>query len=268
MRHGGEEPSDAAYYEQDAIWQPRQMSPEDFARIETVRAAIPSGVRSILDAGCGNGIFCNAVAGESMVVGMDRSAAALRSVRTVAVRGDAAALPFADRSFDAVVCLEMLEHVPSPAYAATLAELARVADRRIIVTVPYREAVKLVRCPMCAHSFNPRYHQRTYDARDLRSLFHRDPDRFRCAEVTPIGVLTHFVGVTLLLPLVPYVFGRRYPETLVCPRCGAQPGRHPRTANTLPWWKGRLAGVKEIVKRFWPKTARTRWYLASYEREA
>jgi SAM-dependent methyltransferase len=265
--HGGRDLHDEAYYEQDAIWQSSQTSPEDLARIEAVRAAIPSGVGSILDVGCGNGIFANAVAGDAVVVGMDRSASALRHVRTAAVRGDGAALPFADHAFDTVVCLEMLEHVPSLSYAATLAEIARVADRRIVVTVPYRQVLKLLPCPVCGHAFNPTYHQRRYDEGDLRDLFRRGPDRFGCTTVTAIGRLDHLIGVALFLPLVPYVFGRRYPETMVCPRCAARPGRPQGTVGVSPPDEGRLAGVKRAAKRLWPKTTRARWYLASYERE-
>jgi ubiquinone/menaquinone biosynthesis C-methylase UbiE len=45
------------------------------------------------------------------------------------------ALPFPDRAFDLVVCCEVLEHLERPAQA--LAELCRVADRHILLSVPW-----------------------------------------------------------------------------------------------------------------------------------
>lgn len=47
---------------------------------------------------------------------------------------DIAQLPFADGSFDLVLAIEVLEHVPDP--LAALAEIARVARRHVIVSVP------------------------------------------------------------------------------------------------------------------------------------
>lgn len=47
---------------------------------------------------------------------------------------DIARLPFPDRSFDLVLAIEVLEHVPDP--PAALAEIARVARGDIIVSVP------------------------------------------------------------------------------------------------------------------------------------
>jgi SAM-dependent methyltransferase len=55
---------------------------------------------------------------------------------TGVVRGDATRLPFADGAFDAVVCSEVLEHVPDD--VGTLAELVRVLrpGGALAVTVP------------------------------------------------------------------------------------------------------------------------------------
>jgi SAM-dependent methyltransferase len=54
------------------------------------------------------------------------------------VAGSAEALPFPDRSFDAVLCVEMLEHVPSEARERVLGELFRVVapGGRLILTFP------------------------------------------------------------------------------------------------------------------------------------
>jgi ubiquinone/menaquinone biosynthesis C-methylase UbiE len=45
------------------------------------------------------------------------------------------ALPFADRSFDAVLCMEVLEHLQHPADAVR--ELARVARDVVVLSVPF-----------------------------------------------------------------------------------------------------------------------------------
>lgn len=47
---------------------------------------------------------------------------------------DGRTLPFANDSFDAALCLEVLEHIEEP--RAFLAEVARVAPHRLIVSVP------------------------------------------------------------------------------------------------------------------------------------
>jgi len=56
----------------------------------------------------------------------------------VAVQGDALALPFADETFDRVICSEVLEHIPDDVSA--MAELARVLKRggTMAITVPRR----------------------------------------------------------------------------------------------------------------------------------
>ena len=53
----------------------------------------------------------------------------------VGVFGDAAALPFKDKSADLVLAIEVLEHLPDP--EAALREIARVARLRVILSVPW-----------------------------------------------------------------------------------------------------------------------------------
>jgi SAM-dependent methyltransferase len=50
------------------------------------------------------------------------------------VRGDATALPFADRSVDVVMCSQTLHHFDDAAATSVLRELDRVARRRVIVS--------------------------------------------------------------------------------------------------------------------------------------
>src|SRR5437879_470304 len=90
------------------------------------------GVRgTVLELGCGAGSFLRALRShrpDLAIVGLDLSARALVHARargaSRVVRGDAARLPFVDRSVDAVVFFDVLEHVANP--DVLLAEAARV----------------------------------------------------------------------------------------------------------------------------------------------
>jgi hypothetical protein len=55
--------------------------------------------------------------------------------------GDAGMLPFPDRSADLVMCIEVLEHLPTVGPA--VAELARITSGRCVVSVPYEPWFRL-----------------------------------------------------------------------------------------------------------------------------
>jgi ubiquinone/menaquinone biosynthesis C-methylase UbiE len=95
--------------------------------------ALPKGLRC-LDVGCGNGAFTEELIAHSApagVVGIDPSDGQLAHARTRPQArlaqfqtGDAQALPFADRSFDAALMALVISFVPDPARAVH--EMARV----------------------------------------------------------------------------------------------------------------------------------------------
>ncbi len=104
----------------------------------------------LLDAGCGEGRHCyGALEKGARVVGLDLDPAGLRAavggLRSRArelssmgemLQGNTFQLPFADGSFDAIICSEVMEHVHD--YRAAAAELARVTrpGGRVAVTIP------------------------------------------------------------------------------------------------------------------------------------
>ena len=97
--------------------------------------------KRVLDAGCGTayGTRMLASAGAAQVTGVDRATSVLDAARehcppeVELVTGDVRALPFEDRSFDLVVCFEVIEHLDDP--EATLRELERVVTTEGIVLV-------------------------------------------------------------------------------------------------------------------------------------
>ena len=108
---------------------------------ELWRTAAP---RSVLDVGCGEGVLTEEWAerlGDQRIVGIDLDDPKLRAEWEHRRRGnlefvtaDATSLSFADDEFDLAAAIEVLEHVPDP--EATVAEMARVAERHLLVSVP------------------------------------------------------------------------------------------------------------------------------------
>lgn len=100
---------------------------------------------TMLDAGCGEGFVTHVVLGrlpEMKVTGcdLDPRAVALAAQANPGVGFATAsllALPFPDQAFDVVGCFEVLEHLPGSAPQQALRELARVARRAVVLSVPH-----------------------------------------------------------------------------------------------------------------------------------
>lgn len=98
------------------------------------RVITSPGRLKLFDLGCGGGFLAEAFAADgAKVYGMDLSAGAVRTARKHAARqglllrlvtGHAAHIPFASRTFDAVLLADVLEHMED--FPQALAESARV----------------------------------------------------------------------------------------------------------------------------------------------
>jgi 2-polyprenyl-3-methyl-5-hydroxy-6-metoxy-1,4-benzoquinol methylase len=99
---------------------------------------------SVLDVGCGEGVLVHQWAqrlGDRRVVGIDlreesiQAGWAERQAPNLEYQVmHAENLPFAENEFDLASAIEVLEHVPDPEH--TLAEMARCAERHLLVSVP------------------------------------------------------------------------------------------------------------------------------------
>ena len=99
---------------------------------------------SILDVGCGEGVLTEQWAdklGSGRIVGIDLDDPKLKAEWDKRRRGnleyrveDATNLSYADNEFDMATAIEVLEHVPDP--ERTVSEMARVAKRWVLVSVP------------------------------------------------------------------------------------------------------------------------------------
>lgn len=129
---GNADPREIARFaaQADSWWDPdgpfRALHAINDLRLDFIAARAPLSGRTVLDVGCGGGILAEALARRGAhVTGIDASAEAVAAARRHAAAAGLSidyrvgtAESFAagsGSSFDAVTCMELLEHVPRPA---------------------------------------------------------------------------------------------------------------------------------------------------------
>jgi SAM-dependent methyltransferase len=148
--------------------------------VDLERLDVQPGHR-LLDAGCGEGRHCfGAMARGATVVGLDLDLDSMRDASKnlrkrgeeqdrlgAMVQGDAFHLPYADASFDRIICSEVMEHVHD--YRGAVRELARVAKpgARIAVTIPTATSEHLYLRLGDEYFESPGGHIRIFRPRDL-----------------------------------------------------------------------------------------------------
>ena len=222
---------------------------------------LPVPPASMLDVGCGRGVFVDVAAECGYAAqGLDVNAAYMDSMRSPHLVGSIDAIPLPDRAVDVVVAGEVLEHLPVDVYARAPTELSRVARDRVLITVPNAESLEAgsTRCPGCGCIYSRSGHVRRYERRQM-------------AHLIPGFVLTHLSAIG------PYKVRHRTIEWVIrrrllgrwpsepgrcCPQCGlVQPGQPGGAGPRKP------AGLVRRVARFvasapWQRT----WLLAQYDR--
>jgi len=255
-------------YEEE-IWERYREDIEK--RIETYYkeaiSLIPSGVESILDIGCGEGSFLNMLQYKiNTIVGLDVSRVALRYVRGQKIQANAEKLPFKNRSFDLITCLEVLEHLKQETFIKAIEEIKRVAKKYIIISVPNNEPLEyfLVVCPVCGCHFNSVGHVRSFSPESLKELF--SPE-FSLKVLKETGNLVEYPSYNKIL------FGalRSYlkpkpPKGSICPQCGySVEGDEKRISySEMP---ARLRLLKRVADFIWRPKKKKYYLMALYERK-
>jgi 2-polyprenyl-3-methyl-5-hydroxy-6-metoxy-1,4-benzoquinol methylase len=148
---------------------------------ELWRRADPTAV---LDVGCGEGVLTCEWAerlGHGRIVGIDLEDPKLQAEWRARARPnleyrveEATALSFVDDEFDLATAIEVLEHVPDP--EATLAEMARVSRRHLLVSVPREplwRALNMARGAYLSSLGNTPGHVNHWSRRGFESLLAR-----------------------------------------------------------------------------------------------
>ena len=157
----------------------RRLIDRFYARLRAIVS--PLGADSLLDAGCGEGETIERLGDllPARIAAVDLSAEAVeftaaRLPQVEVARESVYELPFDDRSFDLVLCLEVLEHLDDP--EAALAELGRVSAGAVVVSVPHEpwfRAGSLLRGKHIGALGNHPEHVNHWNSASLRTLLAR-----------------------------------------------------------------------------------------------
>ncbi len=266
------------YYEFEERWEDGALGVHNEARVKQTAQLIPTDVKSLLDAGCGNGILCNYLYETSniKITGLDRSKSALKYLKTEKKVGSISNIPFPNNSFDCVSSLQVLEHLNHDEYSQALSELCRVSKKYVIISVPYNERIddNVTQCPSCKTTFNFDLHLRSFDKSKIVHLF--DNYNFKCINTINISLNFEFWGYRFFLRVIEFLFGKQdigfYSP--ICPLCGYKNDGFMRLGLVRKKKKkldikvpNKLKLIiKKIVKSIWPMVGDNYWIVSLYEK--
>ena len=151
-----------------------RASANEQMRTQDLLDLTPSSGARALDVGARDGHFSRLLADRfDSVVALDLTMPDVSHPKVSCVEGNAAALDFADGSFDFVLCAEVLEHVPPDILPKVCSEMERVCRGQLLIGVPYRQDLRLGRttCQSCGKQNPPWGHVNSFDGDRLKGLF-------------------------------------------------------------------------------------------------
>jgi ubiquinone/menaquinone biosynthesis C-methylase UbiE len=149
-----------------------RSSPSEQQRTSDIFELLPRGRRTILEVGARDGYHTRKLTEIfDEVTALDLKNPGFEIPQVRSIDGNVTNLKFPDRSFDCVLCAEVLEHVSDVDQASR--EIARVARHEVLIGVPYKQDTRVGRltCSSCGQR-NPSYgHINTFDEYRLQVLF-------------------------------------------------------------------------------------------------
>ncbi len=127
-----------------------------------------------LDIGARDGYLSDRLTNHfSKVTALDLDIPRINNPRIACVQGNICNLPFNDKSFDLVLCTEVLEHIPKHLLTQACTEVSRVSRKHILIGVPYDQDIRLgrVTCYTCGKKNPPWGHVNSFKTDSLTSLF-------------------------------------------------------------------------------------------------
>jgi len=249
--------NDQAFY--DLRWRTSVVTDRERNRVSATVTVIPDDCHTVLDVGAGDGLLAHEVAtAGKAVTAVDISEVALSKISLPTLCRSADDLTgVGDRSYDMVLCTEMLEHLDDRTYRGALREFNRVAGRAILLTVPNQERMRehMGRCGDCGNYFHIWEHHRRFTPADLRALF---PD-FAPASIFAFGDKLPNYNPLLLWTRTAVAGDWFVDERSPCPKCHSFRRATPR----FP----RLAQLCDLMNSNLPRSRYQPWLMALYRRK-
>jgi 2-polyprenyl-3-methyl-5-hydroxy-6-metoxy-1,4-benzoquinol methylase len=159
------------------------LSEVDFYRLRIVEKYLIG--KSVLDIGTYRGDFLKMISDKFEITGLDFNNECVNIVndyfkKKVAYVGNLEIddhLIFKDNSFDTVTCLEVIEHLPD--IGKVINELERIARKRIIISVPYKEIIGYTHCIHCGNKTPLSGHLHFFDENSLNQYLKQN-EKVRC----------------------------------------------------------------------------------------